>query len=127
MNEVAKWGGPYNVELVNDVNKVHSYSKESLIAISLGIFNTDLSFAILRDKGAKIFNYEKPGLKLSDALGAQEGLVQMVGKRAEKNLSNKDSLSVILDDIFLKRDFYLRGEERVFAIKSVFAGSRIES
>jgi len=50
----------------------------------------------------------------------------MVGKRAEQNLSNKDSLLKILDEIFVKSDSYLRTNERVYTASSVFAGSWVE-
>jgi hypothetical protein len=51
----------------------------------------------------------------------------MIGKRAEKNISNKDSLFRILDEIFTKSDSYLRTNERVYTASSIFAGSWIES
>ena len=52
---------------------------------------------------------------------------QMVGKRVESNMSNKDSLLKISDEIFVKSDSYLRTNERVYTASSIFAGSWIES
>lgn len=127
MNEVSKWGVPYNNELFNDTKKSGTYSSEFSKAINLGIYNTDLSFAMVNDKGADVLKYMRTVLVLSDALGLKGAVDQMVGKRAEKNLANKDSLLTILDEIFLKSDSYLRTNERVFTATSVFAGSWIES
>lgn len=127
MNEVSKWGEPYNNELFNDTKKSNTYSSEFSKAVNLGIYNTDLSFAMVNDKGADVLKYMRTVLVLSDALGLKGAVDQMVGKRAEKNLTNKDSLLTILDEIFVKSDSYLRTNERVFTAASVFAGSWIES
>jgi hypothetical protein len=82
---------------------------------------------MLNDKGADVLKYMRTVLVLSDALGLRGAVDQMVGKRAEKNLSNKDSLLAILQEIFVKSDSYLRTNERVYTATSVFAGSWIES
>ena len=127
MNSVSKWGEPYNNELFNDTKKSGTYSSEFSKAINLGIYNMDLSYAMVNDKGADVLKYMRTVLTLSDALGLRGAVDQMVGKRAEKNLENKDSLLSILDDIFVKSDSYLRTNERVFTAATVFAGSWIES
>jgi len=127
MNAVSKWDEPYNNELFNDPKKAGTYSSEFSKAINLGIYNMDLSYAMVNDKGADVLKYMRTVLTLSDALGLRGAVDQMVGKRAEKNLGNKDSLLRILDDIFVKSDSYLRTNERVFTAATVFAGSWIES
>jgi hypothetical protein len=127
MNDVSKWGEPYNNEFFNDPKKAGTYSTEFSKAINLGIYNMDLSFAMVNDKGADVLKYMKTVLMLSDALGLRGAVDQMVGKRAEKNLGNKDSLMSILNEIFTKSDSYLRTNERVFTAATVFAGSWIES
>jgi hypothetical protein len=127
MNDVSKWGEPYNSDLFNDTKKMGTYSREFSKAVNLGIYNMDLSYAMVNDKGADVLKYMRTVLVLSDALGLKGAVDQMVGKRAEKNLGNKDSLMKILDEIFVKSDYYLRTNERVFTAASVFAGSWIES
>ena len=127
MNEVSKWGEPYNNEFFNDTKKFTSYSSEFSKSVNLGIYNMDLCYAMVNDKGADVLRYMKTVLILSDGLGLKGAVDQMVGKRAEKNLGNKDSLLSILNDIFVKSDSYLRTNERVFTATCVFAGSWIES
>ncbi len=127
MNEVSKWGEPYNNELFNDTKKASNYTSEFSKAVNLGIYNMDLSYAMVNDKGADVLKYMKTVLMLSESLGLRGAVDQMVGKRAEKNLGNKDSLLTILNDIFVKSDSYLRTNERVYTATAVFAGSWIES
>lgn len=127
MHDVSKWGEAYNSELFNDTKKSNTYTSEFSKAINLGIYNTDLAYAMVNDKGADVLKYMRTVLVLSDALGLRGAVDQMVGKRAEKNLSNKDSLLAILQEIFTKSDSYLRTNERVYTATAVFAGSWIES
>lgn len=127
MNDVAKWGEPYDNKLFNDTKKSSTYSSEFSKSVNLGIYNTDLSYAMVNNKGEDVLSYMKTVMTLSEALGLKGAVDQMVGKRAENNLNNKDSLLAILDDIFVRSDSYLRTNERVFTATSVFAGSWIES
>lgn len=127
MHDVSKWGETYNAELFNDTKKSNTYTSEFAKAINLGVYNTDLAYAMVNDKGADVLKYMRTVLVLSDALGLRGAVDQMVGKRAEKNLANKDSLLAILQEIFTKSDSYLRTNERVYTATAVFAGSWIES
>jgi hypothetical protein len=86
-----------------------------------------MSYAMVNNKGEDVLKYMKTVVTTSDALGLKSAVDQMVGKRAEENLSNKDSLLKILDEIYVKSDSYLRTNERVYTASSVFAGSWIES
>lgn len=126
VNELSQWGVPYNNSLLADAKKQMSASNEFTKALALGIYNIDLSYSMVNDKGEDVLNYMKTVVKLADNLGLKSAVDAMVGKRAEKNISNKDSLLVILNDIFTKSDSYLRTNERVYTATTLFAGSWIE-
>ncbi len=127
INELSGWGVDYNNALMVDAKKQLSASSEFSKALALGVFNIDMSYAMVNNKGEDVLKYMKTVVTTSDALGLKSAVDQMVGKRAEKNLSNKDSLLKILDEIFVKSDSYLRTNERVYTASSVFAGSWVES
>jgi hypothetical protein len=127
INELSNWGVDYNNALLVDAKKQITASNEFSKALVLGVFNIDMSYAMVNNKGEDVLKYMKTVVTTSDALGLKSAVDQMVGKRAEKNLSNKDSLLKILDEIFVKSDSYLRTNERVYTASSVFAGSWIES
>lgn len=127
INELSNWGVDYNNSLLVDAKKQISASNEFSKALVLGVFNIDMSYAMVNNKGEDVLKYMKTVVTTSDALGLKSAVDQMVGKRAEKNLSNKDSLLKILDEIFVKSDSYLRTNERVYTASSVFAGSWVES
>jgi hypothetical protein len=127
INELSNWGVDYNNALLVDSKKQISASSEFSKALALGVFNIDMSYAMVNNKGEDVLKYMKTVVTTADALGLKSAVDQMVGKRAEKNLSNKDSLLKILDEIFIKSDSYLRTNERVYTASSVFAGSWVES
>lgn len=126
VNDVSGWGVPYNNSFFNDPKKSSTYSNEFVKAITLGIYNIDMAYAMVNDKGEDVLKFMKTVMMQSDALGLKGAVDQMIGKRAEQNLGNKDSLISILDDIFVKSDSYLRTNERVFTASTVFAGTWIE-
>lgn len=127
VNELSGWGVDYNNGLLVDAKKQLAANNEFSKAVALGIYNIDMSYAMVNNKGEDVLKYMKTVVKTSDELGLKSAVDQMVGKRAEKNLGNKDSLLAILDEIFIKSDSYLRTNERVYTASAVFAGSWVES
>jgi len=127
LQDLGKWNAPYDNSILNDAAKASSYSTEFQRSVNLGVYNIDMAYAMVSDKGQDVLQYMKPILTTSDALGLKGALSSMIGKRAESNLNNKDSLFGILDEIFVKSDSYLRTNERVYTAALVFAGSWIES
>ncbi len=126
INEISNWGVDYNSSLLNDPKKSSSYNNEFIKAATLGIYNIDLSYAMLNNKGEDVMKLLKTTMVQADALGLKGAVDQMVGKRAEQNISNRDSLLKILDEIFVKSDSYLRTNERVYTASVLFAGTWVE-
>ncbi len=126
INDLSNWGVDYNGALLNDPKKSSNYKDEFTKSVTLGIYNIDMSYAMMNNQGQDVMKYMKTVMLQSDNLGLKGAVDRMIGKRAETNLSNKDSLLTILSDIFVKSDSYLRTNERVFTASSVFAGTWIE-
>ena len=126
INELSHWGVPYNVSLLADTKKQLSTSSEFTKSLALGIYNIDMSYAMVNNKGEDVLSYMKTVVKLADNLGLKSAIDNILGKRAETNLANQDSLLAILDQIYTKSDSYLRTNERVYTATTLFAGSWIE-
>jgi hypothetical protein len=127
MQELQKWNVPYDNSILNETQEGPRYTTEFKQSFNLGVYNIDMAYAMMNDKGADVLKYMKVVMVLSDALGLRNAVDAMVGKRAERNLSSKDSLFKILDEIFVKSDSYLRTNERVYLAATVFAGSWLEN
>lgn len=126
INDLSGWGVDYNSGLLNDPKKANNYKDEFSKAVTLGIYNIDMAYGMVNNQGQDVMKYMKTVMMQSDALGLKGAVDRMIGKRAESNLSNKDSLLNILSDIFVKSDSYLRTNERVYTATSVFAGTWVE-
>jgi hypothetical protein len=127
MQELGTWGVAYDNSILNDPKNVSKYTTEYQRSINLGVYNIDMAYAMVNEKGPDVLQYMKNILMISDALGLKGAVDMMVGKRAETNINSKDSLFRILDEIFVKSDSYLRTNERVYTAATVFAGSWLES
>ncbi len=127
INELSNWGVDYNNTLLADPKKPIAIGNEFSKAVALGVYNIDMSYAMVNNKGEDVLKYMKNVVKSADELGLKSAVDNMIGKRAEQNLSNKDSLLKIVDEIFVKSDAYLRTNERVYTAAAVFAGSWVES
>jgi hypothetical protein len=127
INEISGWGVDYNNTLLVDPKKPMAIGNEFSKAVALGIYNIDMSYAMVNNKGEDVLKYMKHVMKSTDELGLKSAVDNMLGKRAEQNLSNKDSLLKIVDEIFVKSDSYLRTNERVYTASAIFAGSWVES
>lgn len=127
INELSGWGVDYNNALLVDSKKQLASNSEFSKALALGVYNIDMAYAMVNNKGEDVLKFMKTVLTTSDALGLKAAMDQMVGKRVENNMSNKDSLLKISDEIFVKSDSYLRTNERVYTASSIFAGSWVES
>jgi len=127
VQELAAWGVPYDNSILNNPKNTSKYTTEYQRSINLGVYNIDMAYAMVSEKGPDVLQYMKNILIMSDALGLKGAVDMMVGKRAESNLNSKDSLFKILDEIFVKSDSYLRTNERVYTAATVFAGSWLES
>lgn len=127
MQELGTWGVPYDNSILNNPKNLSKYTTEYQRSINLGVYNIDMAYAMVNEKGPDVLQYMKNILMISDALGLKGAVDMMVGKRAESNINSKDSLFKILDEIFVKSDSYLRTNERVYTAATVFAGSWLES
>ncbi|MES2132921.1 MAG: hypothetical protein V4506_11255 [Bacteroidota bacterium] len=127
INELSHWGVDYNNALLVDPKKSMAIGNEFSKAVTLGVYNIDMSYAMVNNKGQDVLRYMKNVVTSADELGLKSAVDNMIGKRAEQNLDNKDSLLKIVDEIFVKSDAYLRTNERVYTAAAVFAGSWVES
>lgn len=127
VNELSSWGVPYDNAILNDPKNSKKYTSEFAKAINLGIYNIDMSYAIVSDRGEDVLKYMKTVLISTDALGLKGAIDQMIGKRVEQNISSKDSLLHILDELLIKSDSYLRTNERLYTASTIFSGAWIEA
>ncbi len=127
LHNFAAFGYIYDNSILNSPKKVDTYSNDFYKSINLGVYCIDMAYAMDNNNGQDVLLYMKNVMSISEGLGLKNSIINMVGKRAETNLSNKDSLFKILDELFIKSDIYLRTNDRVYTASNVFIGSWLES
>lgn len=127
IQELEGLGVQYDSGILSDSRKASNYTNEYSKAINLGVYNIDMAYAMMNDKGQDVLQYMKSIMILAENLGLKNAVGGMIGTRAESNLDKKDSLFKILDEIFIKSDSYLRTNERLHTAAVIFAGSWLES
>lgn len=125
--ELSAYQKKYDPSFLNDLKKIKNYTTEFQKAANLGVYNVDMFYAVVNDKGEDVLKYLKNILIMGNELGLKSAVDAMIGKRAENNISNQDSLFHILDEVLIKSDAYLRSNDRVYNASVVFAGGWIES
>lgn len=127
INDIAADGGVYNNSIMHDTKRAANYKTEFSKAVNLGIYDLDMGYAIAHEKGEDMMKYFKAAVTEGEALGLKSVFGEMIGKRAEKNMDNKDSLLKIIDEIYVRGDGYLRTNDRVQTATYIFVGSWVEA
>jgi len=120
-------GAEFNASLVNDLNKVDSYlSGNDKAALNLGVYSTDVGYLISYDKVQDALNFMSTSKKLAEELGLAGNFEQSLVKRFENNLSNQDSLTILLDETINNSSDYLKQTNRDRLAALILTGSLVE-
>jgi hypothetical protein len=127
IQELKWYGVPYSKGLLNETVKIPGYVEDLKLAINMGVYAIDMTYAMSNRFGSDVVDYSKGVVMLSDRLGLNTVETNMMGKRAENNMNNKDSIFQIIDEILIKSDSYLRTNKRSEIATAIFTGSWLEA
>lgn len=120
-------GAEYNESLLNPRTHVDKYTTRSeKAALNLGVYAADVGYLSSYDKTQEAIEYLNATKTLADNLGIIGSFDISVLKRFEANISNKDSLTRLLDETIKKTESYLKDDARNKLSALVVAGSFIE-
>lgn len=123
-----KSGMKYQMGLTSQYKDPSKYVTSLSKALNLGIYSADLSYALLNKQHQIVMEYMKLARQTADQLGmASVYEVNNIAKRFDKNISNEDSLTIILSELQMEMDFYVdeNNQQQITAI--AFSGAWIES
>jgi hypothetical protein len=127
IHDLKLYGVPYNKSLLNETAKIPGYVEELKLAINMGVCAIDMTYAMSNRFGSDVIEFSKGVVMLSDRLGLNTAVTNMLGKRAENNMNNKDSIFQIIDEMLIKSDAYLRTNKRSEIATAIFTGSWLEA
>jgi len=120
-------GAEFNQSLLNDKKKADSYlTRNDKAALNLGVYAADIGYLVSYDKTQEAIDYVTASKKLANGLGVLGSFDQEVLKSFEKNISNKDSLTRLVNSAVKETEKYLRGDNRVKPAALMLTGSFIE-
>ncbi|MDX9726420.1 MAG: hypothetical protein RBT38_08545 [Bacteroidales bacterium] len=119
-------GARFDDDLLNPVENANNYNTNRTMALNLGIYTCDLSFASLYDQTQLIINYMNAAKKMADGLGILDAISDEDIERLESNIHNRDVIMEIVSQTYLNSNSYLdeNGQPAIAAI--VLTGGWIE-
>lgn len=124
---IQKSGVPYDKAVLNLSNRANTYSKDYERALNLGIYGADLGYVSMFNQTQDAIGYLAAVKQLADKLGVSAAFDAQTMKRIETNISNKDSMLVLVGIAYRASDAYLKNNKRNEVSSLILAGGWIES
>lgn len=120
-------GAEFNEGLLNPRTKADQYAaRTDKAALNLGVYAADIGYLSSYDKTQEAIDYLNVCKTLADNLGIIGSFDMSVLQRFEANISNKDSLTHLLDRTIKKTETFLKDDSRNKLSSLIVAGSFIE-
>jgi hypothetical protein len=119
-------GASYDEELLNPVENTSNYTTNKSMALNLGIYTTDLSFASLFDQTQTTIRYMNAAKEMADGLGILDAIDNNTIERLEENINNRDRIMDIISETFMSSSSFLTENERPALASIVLVGGWVE-
>ncbi|MFC2098396.1 hypothetical protein ACFLSP_01490 [Bacteroidota bacterium] len=119
-------GAIYNEELLNSVDNTTNYTTNKSMALNLGIYTTDLSFASLFDQTQTSIQYMNAAKQMADGLGILDAIDANTIEQLEENINNRDRIMDIISETFMNSSSFLTENERPALASIVLVGGWVE-
>lgn len=119
-------GAPFEKSLLNSVNNASNYTTNRSMALNLGIYTCDLSFASMYDQTQIIIDYMNSAKKMADGLGILDAISDDDIQRLEENINNSEVIMDIVSQTFLNSNSYLSDNDQPAIATMVLVGGWVE-
>jgi hypothetical protein len=119
-------GARFDQALLNPVGNVNSYVTNKSMALNLGIYTCDLSFASLNEQTQLIIDYMNAAKKMADGLGILKAIEQSQIDKLEENINNGDTIMAIVSSTFMNSNSYLSDNGQPAIAAMVLVGGWFE-
>lgn len=120
-------GADFNPTLVNPKSKFNQYTTHSdKAALNLGVYSADIGYLTSYEKAQEAIDYLNACKTLADGLGVIGTFDLDILRRFEANITNKDSLTYLLDETIKQTDKFLKDDSRNKLAALVVTGSFVE-
>jgi hypothetical protein len=119
-------GARFDEALLNPVGNVNSYVTNKSMALNLGIYTCDLSFASLYEQTQLIIDYMNAAKKMADGLGILKAIEQSQIDKLEENINNSEVIMEIVSETFMNSNSYLSDNGQPAIAAMVLVGGWFE-
>ena len=119
-------GAKFDISLLNPISNVNNYVSTKSMALNLGIYTCDLSFASLYEQTQLIIDYMNAARKLADGLGILQAIDQSTIDRLEENINNSEVILEIVSETFMNSSSYLEDNEQSAVAAMTLVGGWLE-
>jgi hypothetical protein len=119
-------GAVYNKELLNPVENVSLYMTGRSMALNLGIYTTNLSYASLFDQTQTCIDYMDATRRLADNLGILDAIDSYTIERLEENINNREVILDIVSETFMNSSSFLQENNREPVAAMMLTGGWVE-
>jgi hypothetical protein len=116
----------FDQSLLNPVGNVNSYITNKSMALNLGIYTCDLSFASLYEQTQLIIDYMNAAKKMADGLGILKAVEQAQIDKLEENINNSEVIMEIVSETFMNSNSYLSDNGQPAIAAMVLVGGWFE-
>lgn len=120
-------GVDFNSGAMNNPNKVGDYNTTKSQAFNLGVYGSDLAYSSIFEQSQEALHYFSAVKLLSDELGVSGVINDGNISRFERNIENRDSLMVFVNEIFWAIDATLVEDDRGYVSAIVMSGGWVEA
>lgn len=118
---------PFKADAVNPVENASKYTTTLKKGLNYGSYIVDLVYLSSNDHYSDLKNYFFTAGRLAKSLEFSESFEKIVGARAEQNIDKKDTINLIMDQVYVEMDNYLRSNDRLQTATHILLGCWVES
>ncbi|MCU0460869.1 MAG: hypothetical protein MUF36_02450 [Bacteroidales bacterium] len=119
-------GAQFNENLLNSVSKQNTYVTSKAMALNLGVYTCDLSFASLYEQTQLLIDYMNAAKKMADGLGILKAIEQEDIDKLEENINNSEVIMDVVSQTFMNSSSYLEDNGQPATAATVLVGGWIE-
>jgi hypothetical protein len=116
----------FDKSLLNPTGSSGNYVTNKNMALNLGIYTCDLSFASLYEQTQLIIDYMNAAKKMADGLGILKAIDQTTLDKLEENINNSEVIMEIVSETFMNSNSYLEDNGQPAIATMVLVGGWFE-
>jgi hypothetical protein len=119
-------GARFEKSFLNSTSNASNYTTNRSMALNLGIYTCDLSFASMYDQTQIIIDYMNSAKRMADGLGILDAINDEDIQRLEENINNSEVIMDIVSQTFLNSNSYLSDNDQPAIATMVLVGGWVE-